>query len=89
MPKIKSYEDFDVLQGVNEASRETWKGSTFMDSTKNGDDAIFKIKAMAMEGSASELESDAKFTNTPADTSEAANTKKEAVEAGALTAKPV
>jgi len=89
IPKIKSYEDYDVLQGVNEASRETWKTSTFMDSTMNGDDAIFKIKANVMEASGSELEADAKFTATPSDNEENANTKKEAVSAGAIVGLPM
>jgi hypothetical protein len=53
IPKIKSYEDYDVLQGKNEASRETWKTGTFHSSDSS--DPIFAVKVGALETSADKL----------------------------------
>jgi hypothetical protein len=89
IPKIMSYEDYDVLQGVPEATREEWKVGTFHNSEMNGDDVIFKVKAAVMEASPEELETDAEFTETSGDKSEDANTKEEAIGAAKLQARPM
>lgn len=86
VPKIMSYEDYDVLQGVPEATREEWKVGTFHNSEQNGDDVIFKIKANVMEAVPEELEDDAKFTETNGDEEERENTKEEANAAGRIEA---
>lgn len=81
IPSRTTFEDFDVLTGKADASKDEYFKSTFHTSSMNGDDPIFKAKATLLESSASEIEADGDEVETDADSEAQARTKKQATEA--------
>ena len=55
IPKVVSYEDFDVLNGKGGLSRDAYKESTFHTSGKEEGDPQFQLNASLMEATGAEL----------------------------------
>jgi len=55
VPKVVSYEDFDVLNGKGGLSRDAYKESTFHTSDKEEGDPQFQLKASLMETTGAEI----------------------------------
>jgi hypothetical protein len=55
VPKVVSYEDFNVLNGKGGLSREVYKESTFHTSDKEEGDPQFRLKAELMETTGADI----------------------------------